>query len=394
MILAAVLSAWVQFASDGTPHARAVVTQSCPRLTYAGGSTPMRVRAAAAKDFDDVVCDAPLPAGAHAAAVGGFRLPAVPRAPQTIVVLGDSGCRMKDEDQQNCGDPADWPFPKIARSIAAVHPDLLVDIGDYFYRESNCPAAFKDCYNRWGDTSASWFADWFTPGKPLFAAAPLVLARGNHEECKRGGGGWYHYLDPFASPGSCAGTGIDGAPPYAVSFSGLRIVVGDSAADPSDAKPDAARIAFYQDSFRKAQALAVNAPGSVWYVTHRPPFANANETQALLANAWKFSPFTAILAGHVHDFEAINVAGYPPLVINGESGDELDDAGTTANYIKEQQHAGNPIYTIGVPAPYSTKQYGFAVYTAMPSGWDISLRDADGIERRRCTLAKGSVACP
>jgi len=171
------------------------------------------------------------------------------------------------------------------------------------------------------------------------------------------------------------------------------LLVADSAADPSDSSPDAARIAFYAATFRRAQALAAGATGDTWFVTHRPPYANTNQTRARLQLHWNFAPFDAVLAGHVHDFEAINLTGFPPLVVNGESGDDLDDAGTTAKYIGLQTNAGKPVYTFGTPARYGSKQYGFAVYTKTAAGWAISLRDADGIERRTCVLTKGSVAC-
>jgi hypothetical protein len=396
MIIAAVLSAWVQYAADGKPHARALVTSTCPTVEYDGGSAPMRQRAAATKSFDDVVCDARLPESAKNAAVGGTPLPAIPRAPGSIVVFGDTGCRLLGEEQQNCGDPADWPFPRIARAIAAVHPDLLVHVGDYYYRESNCPKIMTTCTNRWGDTSTSWNADWFTPGKPLFAAAPLLLARGNHEDCARGGPAWHRYLDPADAVPACpvAGSAVDGSPPFAASFDGLRIVVADSAADPSDTKADPARIAFYQDSFRQARALAAGANGETWLVTHRPPFASTNQTEALVALKWNFAPFGVVLAGHVHDFEAINVTGYPSLIVNGEGGTDLDDAGDAAKYIATQRAGGNLVYRIGAPGPFGSKQFGFAVYTHTASGWLISLRDPDGIERRSCFLAKGSVSCP
>jgi hypothetical protein len=393
MILAAVLSAWVQYAADGKPHARAVVPQTCPAVTYAGGSAPMRRRAAAAVPFDDVVCDAPLPDGATNVAVEGTHLPSPSKSPRTIVVFGDTGCRMKGEEQQNCGDIADWPFPKIAQTIAAVHPDLLVHVGDYFYRESNCPPVMKACVNRWGDTSMSWNADWFSPGKPLFATAPIVLTRGNHENCGRGGRGWYHYLDVGDTAGSCVAGALDGSPPYALSFDGLRIVVADSAGDPSDSAADPAWIAFYDASFRKAQALAAGATGDAWFVTHRPPYANTDETTALRALNWHLAPFDVVLAGHVHDFEAINLVGYPSMIVNGESGDVLEDAGETAKYVALQQDAGKPFYTFATPS-FSSKQYGFAVYTKSATGWTISLRDADGIERRSCALTKGRVSCP
>ncbi len=393
MLVAAVLSAWVQYAADGKPHARALVPRTCPTLSYDGGTVPMRQRAATAPGFDDIVCDALIPAGARHAAVENVRLPAAPAAPRRIVVFGDTGCRMKDQEQQNCGDIADWPFPKIARTIASVHPDLLVHVGDYYYRENNCLSTLQYCVNRWGDTSMSWSADWFAPGKPLFAAAPLIMIRGNHEDCERGGPAWFRYLDGADTVTPCTVGALDGAPPWAASFAGLRIVVNDSAADPSDSKPDPARIAFYAASFRTAQSLAAGQRGDTWFVTHRPPFANTNETQALLQLGWSLAPFDVVLAGHVHDFEAINLASYPPLIVNGESGDDLDDAGSTAKYIGLQSNNGRPVYSFASPTPYATKQFGFAVYTKTAGGWSISLRDADGIERRACMLTKGSVSC-
>lgn len=405
MLVAAVLSAWVQYAADGKPHARALVPQTCPAVTYDGGAAPMRRRAGLAPGFDEVVCDAPLPPNAANVAVESVHLPSPPAAPRTIVVFGDTGCRMLDDEQQNCGDVADWPFPKIAQTIAAVHPDLLVHVGDYYYRENNCPKSMLKCLNRWGDTSMSWNADWFTPAKPIFAAAPLIMIRGNHEDCQRGGPAWFRYLDGADTMTACAAAAAgaataatgpvatDGALPWAASFGGLRIVVNDSAADPSDSKPDPARIAFYAASYRKAQSLAAGTNGDTWFVTHRPPFANTNQTQALLQLNWKLDPFDVVLAGHVHDFEAINLAGYPPLIVNGESGDDLDDAGSTAKYIGLQSSGGRPVYAFRTPAPYGTKQYGFAVYTKVATGWNISLRDADGIERRVCNLTKGAVTC-
>ena len=395
MIVAAVLSAWVQYAADGKPHVRALAPQSCPAtVRYDGGTARMRLRAGTAPGFDEVVCDAQIPVGAQHVRLETVRLPSPAVAPQTIVVLGDTGCRMSSWEQQNCGDGADWPFPKIARAIAKVHPDLLVHIGDYYYRETNCLESVKDCVNRWGDTSLSWNADWFWPARPLFASAPLLLIRGNHEDCERGGPGWFRYLDGNDAVRPCVPGAVDGTPPWAASFGSLRIVVNDSSADPSDSKPDPARITFYQTSYRQARALAAGA-GEAWFVTHRPPYANTNETQALLQLGWKLSPFSAVLAGHVHDFEAINLTGYPALVVNGESGDDLDDAGSTAKYIALQTNDGKPVYAFGSPAPYATKQFGFAVYEKKLAGWKISLRDVDGIERRVCSLAaKGTVSCP
>ena len=196
MIVAAVLSAWVQYAADGKAHVRALAPQSCPAaVTYDGGTVRMRLRAGTAPGFDEVVCDAAIPDTATNVKLENLRLPSPAGGPQKIVVLGDTGCRMSAWEQQNCGDIADWPFPRIARAIAKVHPGLIVHVGDYYYRETNCVANAKDCVNRWGDTSLSWNADWFWPAQPLFSSAPLVLIRGNHEDCERGGPAWFRYLD-------------------------------------------------------------------------------------------------------------------------------------------------------------------------------------------------------
>jgi hypothetical protein len=229
MLVAAVLSAWVQFAEDGKPHVRVLAPQTCPAMVqYDGGSAPMRMRAGTAPGFDEVVCDAVIPESAQHVHVENVRLPTASDNNQKIVVLGDTGCRMSAWEQQNCGDIADWPFPKIARAIAKLHPDLIVHIGDYYYRETNCLASVKECVNRWGDTSLSWNADWFWPAKPLFASAPLVLVRGNHEDCERGGPGWFRYLDGARTARTCTAGAFDGSPPWALSYGGLRIVVGRS----------------------------------------------------------------------------------------------------------------------------------------------------------------------
>ena len=390
MILAAVLSAWVQYAADGKPQARALVTGACPAVSYAGRTVPMHVRAPLdmAHGWDDAVCQAPLPPTATNVRIDGRALPAPPRTINTIVVTGDTGCRMKGGEQQNCGDLASWPFPRIARTIAGVHPDLVVDIGDYYYRENNCPAEIAGCINYWGDTSMSWMADWFAPGAPLFASVPLVLARGNHEDCQRGGAGWFRYLAPndqTACPNPV--TAADGTPPYAIALDRLRLVMVDSAGDASDASVDPARAAYYQSSFDAAAALAGAVPGNRWVVTHRPPYANANMTAVLQPKPADITPFDAVIAGHVHDFAAVNVAGYPPLIVNGEGGDELDEAGATQAYVAANK------YAFAKPDPFATKQFGFAVYTRTLSGWSISLRDVNGIERRACILAQRRVSC-
>ncbi|HEY4439529.1 MAG TPA: metallophosphoesterase [Candidatus Elarobacter sp.] len=389
MIFAAVLSAWLQYAADGKPQARALVTGACPTVTYAGGSVPMHQRAGEdlAHGWNENVCEAAVPAMSTNLIVGEKRLPHPVRRITTLVVTGDTGCRMKGGEQQNCGDPAGWQFPRIARAIARARPDLIVDIGDYLYREDNCPPEIKGCVNYWGDTSAAWAADWFEPAAPLFAVAPLAVARGNHEDCYRAGGGWFRFLEPTEQT-ACPNpiTANDGTPPYPLALDGLRLVIVDSAADASDVTVDPQRAAYYQRSFDAAASLA-GSGANRWIVTHRPPYANGNAASVLHAKPADATAFDAVITGHVHDFAAVNVTDYPPMIVNGEGGDDLDDIGATAQYVAANKFA------FAKPDPFATKQFGFALYTRTFNGWTISLRDANGVERRTCTLTAHEVSC-
>src|SRR5438309_1335623 len=81
--------------------------------------------------------------------------------------------RRKGTSVQDCNDPMSWPFATIARLAAAKHPDLVIHVGDYHYRESPCPADRLGCAGSpHGDNWAVWQKDLFDPAAPLLAAAP------------------------------------------------------------------------------------------------------------------------------------------------------------------------------------------------------------------------------
>jgi hypothetical protein len=93
-----------------------------------------------------------------------------------------------------------------------------------------------------------------------------------------------------------------------------------------------------------------------------------------------------VLAGHLHFFAAIDVAGHPPLLVNGEGGAKLDPSLVA--------FLGFAIGDLRVEGtPFGTSQFGFGVYTRDGSGWAISLRDPSGVERAHCTLANHAVHC-
>jgi hypothetical protein len=367
VIVAAVLFAWLQYASDGQPHARAVVTGACPSAILDGRGARMTQRAAASAQFADEVCDVAVPPATKHIKLGVRSVPAPAHQLHTVVVFGDTGCRVLGPAVQACNDPVRWPFPVVARSIAKLHPDLVVHVGDYYYRETPCLPFFAGCAGTpSGDNAPAWYADWFAPGSPMFAAAPMVLARGNHEDCRRGGLGWIHYLDAFPA-GPCQS--VD--PPFATSFGGLRIVVFDSASA-NDEKVTPSMTPVLRKNFETARTLV---SGQTWLLTHRPPYLNANES-ATMGDA--LDRFSAIVAGHVHLFAVMNAPPHPPLVINGIGGDTLDNAS-----------AASLRAILGADAKSISVNFGFDVYTRTATGWSVSVRNPDGSERLRCTLTEG-----
>jgi hypothetical protein len=368
MIVAAILFAWLQYAGDGLPHARAIVTGACPVATFDGRPAKMTERAQATAAFADTVCDVAVPERAKSVKLGVRSVPAPAHAVHTIVVFGDTGCRiLAPAAFQACDDPQKWPFPVVARSVARVHPDLIVDVGDYFYRESPCPATFNGCAGSpSGDQAPAWYADWFTPGAAFFSSAPLVLARGNHEDCRRGPLGWTRYLDAFPG-GVCPAMDA----PYAATFDGLRIVVFDSAIA-NDEKVVPANAAPLKANFDTARNLVA---GPTWFLTHRPPYLNADQAATMGSD---LDPFAAVLAGHIHLFAVVNQPPHAPMVINGIGGDTLDNA-----------QGAQLRATLGPDARSVSVNFGFAVYTRTATGWAISLRDPDGVERGRCSLTLG-----
>ena len=102
------------------------------------------------------VCRLAVPPGASHARLDGRALPLPRAAPQRILIFGDTGCRVKGLTVQDCNDPRLWPFALIARKAAAWRPDLVIHVGDYYYRESPCPP----------DTPNAPAAPSATPGRP------------------------------------------------------------------------------------------------------------------------------------------------------------------------------------------------------------------------------------
>jgi hypothetical protein len=276
---------------------------------------------------------------------GALRLPAP--NPRRIVVLGDSGCLGGTD--QDCG--RDWYFADLARFAAARNPDLVIHVGDYNYRGTNCVAYDGCCtynpencgYPNCGDTWPMWEADGFAPAAPLLAAAPWVLVRGNHELCSRAGRGFHRYLDPRSPPPSCAANPVEDpiyTPPYALYLGDrLRLLVLDSAdaCDELSAR-SSDQVPVYRAQFAQLASLAASGTtAQTWLIVHRPLWGILrdvagrstvlNYTLEQASGNQLPAAISLVLSGHEHLFQAVTFVepGVAPALLVGTGGTELDD---------------------------------------------------------------------
>jgi hypothetical protein len=309
------LAAYVVMGPQGAV-ARAVfegtVTASCPKIDFGVDQPSMDVRAQPSPGFPVTVCEKAMPAGTKSAAILGRPLPVPKNSLASIVVLGDTGCRPARENQCN---PNDWPFEKLSDNAAASHPDLVIHVGDYLYRGE--------------DTWENWKADFFDPARNLLAAAPWIAARGNHEICSRGGGGYLRLLADQKEPTQCKDNCYD-ISPYTVMIGDRQFIVFDSSDLPHEI-PDVKR---YTEQFDKVAKLV--KPHS-WFITHvptwgviqgphGPAFIDPTLQQALEKGDPDHSLLTnseIFLSGHIHLWEAIGFAKGPPQFVLGNGGADL-----------------------------------------------------------------------
>jgi hypothetical protein len=327
-------SAWVQAAASGFEARMVTADAQCPAIQTDRGPMPMRPRAAASAGFP-LLCAAPIAPGVTRARIGNTVLPLPVANPTRILVLGDTGCRIKGAALQACNDPKAWPFPQVAAAAAKLKPQLVIHLGDYLYRESACPPGNQGCAGSpWGDNWTTWKADFFDPAQPLLAAAPIVLARGNHEACSRAGAGWLRLQGPqaFDAAAPCA----PHLPLYVVELGDLRLAVMDDAS-----ADDVSIVRRDLPSYGAELAGLAKIPAPVWFVHHRPIWGavtgplgipvGGNLTliaavqQVTAQGAPAIPPNVELmLSGHLHTFEAINYAGaVPPQLVAGNGGDDL-----------------------------------------------------------------------
>ena len=429
-------------------QARAVlpVGATCPALeaTRADGSvtrvamTARRAAPSTGAAFASIfVCQAAIPARAASAAIDGLAVPAsLPARISRVALMGDTGCRLKKGDPtQNCAQPGRWPLGRVAASIARARPDVVLHIGDYFYREAACPSEFLDrCGGSpspipglaYKDTQYSWMADFLLPMSPLFRTAPILAVRGNHEACFRGGNGWYLFLDPWPDSAQRCAPDAAGKVPDTISRAWatdlpidagrtLRLAVVDSAYGMDfEVTSWSARIA--PQYALAAAATAPRAGRESWLLTHRPLFGisqwdpgdgsapywawiSADHTAASLGH---LDPYQLVVGSHIHLAQATQLPGQPPQLVVGNSGVLLETFGEPERpaFGPLRSQTGEPML-LGADLPrnatstWTDVRFGWVLATpgADAGAWKLSQRSPNGVEFAVCALAQRRIAC-
>ena len=254
----------------------------------------------------------------------------------TIVVLGDTGCRIKTGDNvfQACNDQAQWPFPAGRRRGGRMragprHPRRRLSLS-----RKRVPAPATP------DAPAAHGATGGTPGRPIFsqparsllAAAPWIVVRGNHEIVQSRGAGLVALPRSASARGAAGLQRCQPTTPSATTASLTRVPLGARRATRSSScsirrtvgvtplPPDRDVRATTSARVRaRIRARARNEP-STFFMNHHPvlafapnpatprtPYPGNAALQSVLRRSIPTALFPpnvkALLSGHVHLFE-------------------------------------------------------------------------------------------
>jgi predicted phosphodiesterase len=354
---------WVALGPNGTVVVRHLTREaSCPTLKTGSTVIPLQARIDHndRPEFEIRICEAILDRSIRSAEINGVGLALPKAAPERIVIIGDTGCRVKTKKGspawiQDCSNPEAWPFQKISEAAARLNPDLVIHTGDYLYRESACPGGAKGCEAfPSGDTFASWNADFLTPARSLLTRAPWIFVRGNHESCTRAGEGYFRLLDPQPFNPVC----IEEPEPYLVAFSSIRFAVLDTSLK-----------AVRSERIRALKPLKLS---SDVLLSHRPLWGEENaETVGPVPGA------KLVFSGHWHLFHLSTYEdGRAMQVVVGNSGTEL---------IKNprQSPTGTEVDGTSLKESSLIPGFGFTVLEKAGGHWELQARDVTGQVKMR-----------
>ena len=429
------LIAYVVLGEDGKQVARVLTPgERCPSIRIDGKEVQMNVRAepesllprtTASVDlkpsvFPLLTCEEKIPANTRIIMVGNIPLPLLPTEVKRIVVIGDTGCRLKKSDgaYQACNDGNLYPFARIAAAAASWRPDLVVHVGDLLYRENACPDDHPGCKGSpWGYGWDAWQADFFTPGAALLKAAPWAMVRGNHESCSRAGQGWWRMIDtrPLLAGRDCNDVSNDDigdySDPYAVPLgSDAQLIVMDTSNTlEKSIPPGDIRQVKYRELYHKLERLTQQAAYNI-VADHHPilGFSAIQDKRGMVTlqpgNQGIQSVFGAInpqflpsgidilLSGHVHAWQQISFSSsHPTQFVTGFSGTMEDSVALPAKMPPDTAPAPG-----AVVENLSSWTGGFGYMTMERKGqqqWEARVWDVNGKMRNTCMIDGSHSIC-
>jgi hypothetical protein len=222
------------------------------------------------------------------------------------------------------------------------------------------------------------------------------MVRGNHEDCERGGPGWFMLLDGAATPQACPAESA----PMVIKVGGLEFYVLDSSGTVDRQAPSAAVSAFAT----QLDTLKTTPPTApAWILTHRPiwgmvPVANAgwlgpievpiNATEQAAARGRDLEGVNMVVSGHIHHFASFSFAGdRPPQLIVGTGGD-VGEYGDTPRFLSD---------SVGLDKMSAQRfgfdRYGFLVLEKTGDGWAGAFYDVRDKPIATCKLAGRALSC-
>ena len=388
---------WTQLTDRGTELRAAAPDGRCPEATLDGRVVAMQHRAAPSDSFPVAVCQLIVPHGVRHAAIGDWAAPLPKAEPRSVLIFGDTGCRLKGAAVQACNDPRQWPFALVSARAAARKPDLVIHVGDYWYRESPCPPGDARCAGSpFGDNWSAWDAEFFAPAEPLLDQAPWVFARGNHESCARGGAGWFRLLDPAPEPPACPAPSAA----FRVKMGDTSLYVLDSA-NTSDTSAPADLVKAFAGQLDAFGTELDHGQG--WIVTHRPvwgltPVARLgplgpvdvglNRTEQAAVRGRRMPGVQMIVSGHIHHFATYDFGGKRPAqLIAGTGGDVGEPADTPK--IQAGQVSIDAMNAEG----FAFERYGYLLLERQGADWVGDFHDLDDKVVASCRLHRRSLTC-
>jgi hypothetical protein len=329
-------------------------------------------------------------------------------APKTIAIIGDTGCRLKESivrnSYQDCMDPKDWPFPQVMKSIAKEKPDVIIHLGDYHYREQCSPG--KPCQKMTtaiGYGFSPWELDFFTPSVPAFKAAPWILVRGNHEDCKRAFLGYRQLLASQEWKKDC----VDYEDPDLIVLGDLLVVNIDSSTVPEMPDPKPESTALWKERLddlgkRIDQKVAASEKAKskirhIWLISHKPIYGlvalgkvfmpvNINLRKYFENTTWA-KKIEVLMAGHIHTSELVRAKDFPLQIVLGNSGTALD-------VVPKKVTAENLSMINYEKAKIISHGFGYALLRKENSGnYSIEYHNADGTQVYSCHIKDRGQDC-